>query len=365
MPFNRQIDNTNLIRSSSQFADIYVYRVADDGIQLSRRPKLIQTFKLRASVLENLVQVFYNSELDPGFWSNLYEIDTVTISGTIHGNFFYHPPTDLQTATTFLLNIYNALFRNIAGIDRDDELRRQYEGSIAFLYAKFETLAEMLGGSTRAPFEIMDKINQRTFFNNDFIRLEYHVNYDATRGPLRPIAQLVVDDNVASIHDPYEPQEDIERILRLRLENDAVQAAAAEDYDRRDELFELRRQYNRPDDILDYRAHYSPADASDNDSVSTVNRMRVLPPAHVRQAHQYNLRPRLPRHLQGDRVVPPAARSVYNLRNRAQPRQTYTRFLNRTDRHRRNRRIARGIPISHPAWTYLNSTWKNLARWTW
>ncbi len=192
---------------------------------------ILQNFKIDKETLENLVKILYDSEIDNGLFGQRYSIINVSCSGTIYGNFFYFPYSTIENLTTFLLNLYASLYSS--------DFRK--DGS-EYMTEKIRELASDIGGSISKPFEIIKNIDERKLYTTDFIKLIFNLkNESQIRDDMRDVNRLMIEEKAASLINPFESFESIDRILRMRLHFSSEEAAANELDTGRDELYELIR----------------------------------------------------------------------------------------------------------------------------
>lgn len=230
MPLERQFANNNLIQSTMNYA---VESIPQNTTYVQGRSTftIVQSFKIDKDILENLVKILYDSEIDNGLFGGRYSIINVSCSGTIYGNYFYLPYSSIETLTTFLLNLYASLYSN--------EYRK--DGS-EYMTNKIRELSSDIGGSISKPFEIIKNIDERRLFTTDFIKLIFNLkNESQKRDDMRDINRLMIEEKSMSLVNPFESFESIDRILRMRLNFNAEEAAANELDTERDELYELIR----------------------------------------------------------------------------------------------------------------------------
>lgn len=305
----RSNGNHDLIRSTANYARSYLGYVT--GVNRSRafQANLVQSFNLQKETLQKIIQIFFDSELDAGRWSDKYTINSCSISGTIHGRFYHFPANNIQNCTDILLNIYAAIF----SARRTNEDRDRYNAAATFLNNKFFDNARINGGSGQNPYDLAESLRDRLIHANDLLKLTYNVTYDDVGRPDETIHQMIINDNYNNVIEPFEANEiSIEDILRIRFANDPL--LAREDLMYIDDgLRQLRNYYNRPEDLA----------RPDSDNESIGNEL---------------MRPRF--HNRAIRI-PVRYNRIYNLRQRE--RVNYRPFLSRTNQSRRRRRIGRGL----------------------
>ncbi len=303
MPLSRSINNNNLIQSAAARAELYLYK--QKFVNDTQKFSIYQKFWLNKENLEFLIGVFYDSELDEGRWGDHFNIDSISCSGTIYGHYYYQPPSVTEEITNLLLSLFNALYAVRLSEKREalDKLRD-----------KFNTLAATQG-STRNPFELVEALDNRVIYSDDFIQIEYNIS--AADSYMRQayenaesISNQIINDKKENLTSAFEPNTFIEDIMNDRYGVDALIAVANELNNPRDELAQANYDYRN----TEYE------NAQDFENVDNA------PTYFDAEDEEEEIRP---------------SQHRYNLRNRA--RVDYSRFLNRTDRRNRRHRIARGL----------------------
>lgn len=322
---SRYTENINLITSTAQHANTYLYANSNNRYDGYGDLVIVQRFSLNAENVGNLIRIFYDSEIDPGLWQNQYLINYVEINGTIHGFFYHQPPMGIQEATEFLMRLYTVLFRMIRG----ENGRDQYEDARVFLIKKFEELSRQMGGSTLHPDDLSTFASERTIYTTDFIELKYYVsntNYESFAQP--NVAEMITNDIRHNMINPFVTQDDLERIYDHRYNNDADYARYLEEQTGIDPDYDQNLLNNHPENII-----------TTEPPIEEVSSPESIAPIVV-TSNRRNAR------------IMRDGEPVYNLRNR--PRIDYAPFLNRTNTSRRRTRIARGISNFSHFQYYLN-----------
>ncbi len=208
---------------------------------MASRPlyKLDMTFDLtKPDTLEEIVKIFYDSEMNPGTWGKHFIVNLCQCSGTIHGNYFFQPFTSLEETTTLLLNLFLAIF--------GDRREPYSKDALKFMMAKLTELSSMVGGSTGNPYDIMRNIEERKLFANDTLNLTFSLSRQSpTMSRFTPdeLNHPIIDDKTRAMFKRFKSAESLKRIIDMRMHNDAAGAATAEFEVPEDELYQLREEY--------------------------------------------------------------------------------------------------------------------------
>lgn len=257
MPLKRNYQNKGLITSLSCYTDEeYSARRLVPGVSVPSY-NLIMKFALSKKVLKNIVKIIYDSELDPGSWRNSYTIQNANVSGTIYNNFFYYPNSSLEDIGTLVMNLYGSMF------SQDEEIHKI---SLENVITKIKEMSSTLGGSTSRPFEIIESLNKRKILNTDFLKIVFNLKPINVQKMVPP-TELILEDMIDNGKNRFKSDEDIERILRLRLKYNALDSANLE----RDTPINEERLLSR-----EFRTR-SGMPLTDEGYVSIKNRLRVQP----------------------------------------------------------------------------------------
>lgn len=237
MPINRQVNNRGLITSLAGYAHTYLYSVSYQASQPLYKVEM--EFNLTSpAIIEEIVKIFYDSELSPGTWGRHFNISQVQCSGTIHGNYFFQPFTEIENVTSLLLNLYLSLF----GDRRDNETWE----ALTNISDKMFELASIVGGSTNNPYNIIENITDRKLYTNDTLKLIISVTRHSTtmsKFSTDELHNAVIEDKARALYQKFRSSESINRIIQLRLNNDAIGAETAEYDIPDDQLNQLRIEY--------------------------------------------------------------------------------------------------------------------------
>lgn len=321
MPLERQFANNNLIQSTTLYA---MESIPQNTTYVQGRSKftIVQSFKVEKSILENLVKILYDSEIDNGLYGGRYSIINASCSGTIYGNFFYLPYTSIEELTTFLSNLYAALYSSefrLAGAE--------------YMTIKIQELAKDMGGSITKPWELINNINQRRLYTTDFVKIIFNLqNESQSRDDMKDINRMMIDERSQALVNPFESYESIDRLLRMRLNFSAEEAAANELDTERDELYELIRETrNTGDENIHLR------------SPTLSSRINPVNYRETRSNNQSDVGPKLrPRRNQ----INYKETRTYRKRGLGVHQRSYSRFLNVYARDNRRSQILNGLADS-------------------
>ncbi len=270
MPVTRNPNNENLITSLAAYAYSYIYQIYSFN-RMNLYFKIEMQFSIANQYnLEQIVKIFYDSEINPGLWNKYYKINECQLSGTLKGNFFFQPFTSIENITSILLNLYVALY-----YPPGEEKTEATDNMIAKIYE----MASIIGGSTHNPFQITKSIKDQNIYNTDYIQCVFNLSRESNliRFTTDELNQAIIRDKQLAQISPFISPESLARIIKMRLNVDAHTALNNEYIVDRDELHEAMNDYA----MTSYEhAHLWP-DASNSSHES--NRITA----------RYNFRPRL------------------------------------------------------------------------